>query len=180
MSGHTERRLNGRTVFRGKIISVVHDTVELENGHQSLREVVRHRGAVAVLALDGEELVLVRQFRYAIGRELLEIPAGKLEPGEEPLSAALRELGEETGGFCTSLDHLGTYYGSAGILDERIELYFGRLSAEGKQDPDEDEFLTVVRMTPAELRAKIAAGEVCDGKTLAALMLAQEKGFLPR
>ena len=175
---HTEKRLSGRTVFKGKIIDVLHDTVELENGRQTTREVVRHRGAVAILALDGERIVLVRQYRYAVGSELLEIPAGKLEEGEQPLAAAFRELSEETGGFCTDLAPLGEYYGSPGILSERISLFFGHLSGEGGQHPDEDEFLSVVRLTPEELRQRIAAGEIVDGKTLAAFSLAREKGLL--
>ncbi|MEA5038391.1 MAG: NUDIX hydrolase [Clostridiaceae bacterium] len=175
---HMEKRLSGRTVFHGKLIAIVHDTVELENGRRTLREVVQHPGAVAILALDGDRIVLVRQYRYAIGRELLEIPAGKLEKDEQPLAAAVRELSEETGGFCTSLTPLGEYFGSPGVLGERISLFFGRLSSTGDQHPDEDEFLSVVRLTPEELRQRVAGGEITDGKTLAALTLAREKGFL--
>ena len=175
---HTEKRLSGKTVFKGKIIDVVHDSVELENGRHTTREVVRHRGAVAILAMDGGRIVLVCQYRYAVGRELLEIPAGKLEAGEQPLAAAVRELSEETGGFCTDLSPLGEYYGSPGILSECIHLFFGHLSGEGAQHPDEDEFLSVQRLTPAELRARIAAGEIVDGKTLAAVALARERGLI--
>lgn len=175
---HTEKRLSGRTVFHGKLIDVLHDTVELENGRQTLREVIRHPGAVAILALDGERIVLVRQYRYPVGRELLEIPAGKLEKDEQPLAAAVRELSEETGGFCTSMTPLGEYYGSPGILGERISLFFGRISGTEHQHPDEDEFLSVVRMTAEELRQSIASGEITDGKTLAAFTIAREKGLL--
>ena len=175
---HTEKRLSGRTVFKGKIIDVIHDTVELENGRQTTREVVRHPGAVAILALDAGRIVLVRQFRYPVGRELLAIPAGKMERGEQPLAAALRELSEETGGFCTDLAPLGEYYGSPGILGECIHLFFGHLAGEGGQHPDEDEFLSVARFAPDELRRMIADGEIVDGKTLAAFALAREKGLL--
>ena len=94
---HFEQRLGGESKFHGKIIDVIHDTVLLENGKQALREVARHPGAVGILVLEGDQLVLVRQFRYPIGKELLEIPAGKLEKGEDPYPAALRELREETG-----------------------------------------------------------------------------------
>ncbi len=175
---HIERKLRSQTVFEGRLVKVHHDTVELENGKEAFREVIRHPGAVAVLALDGEEILLVRQYRYCIGRELLEIPAGKLEPGEEPLSAAARELSEETGSTCEELIPLGRYYGSAGCLDEGIHLYFGHITCKGCAHPDEDEFLTLERRTPAELEAMMAAGELPDGKTLAAFALAKAKGLL--
>ena len=104
---HFEQRLRGETKFQGKIIDVIHDTVLLENGREALREVARHRGAVGIFVMDGDRVVLVRQFRYPIGRELLEIPAGKLERGEEPYPAAMRELREETGGRTSRLEVLG-------------------------------------------------------------------------
>ena len=175
---HIERKLSSKTVFEGKIVHVDHDTVELENGNQAFREVIRHPGAVAVLALDGEAVLLVRQYRYCIGRELLEIPAGKLERGEDPLAAAVRELSEETGCTCADLIPLGRYYGSAGCMDEGIHLYFGRISDKGSSHPDEDEFLTVERRTPAQLEALMAAGDLPDGKTMAALAIARAKGLL--
>lgn len=165
-------------MFKGKIISVIHDRILLENGRETLREVVRHPGAVGILAMEGDKVVLVRQFRYPIGRELLEIPAGKLEPGEEPMPAAIRELSEETGGFCTSMTMLGSYYGSAGILDEKIHLYFARLTGRGGAHPDEDEFLTVEKHTVEELEGMIARGEVQDGKTLSAFALARSQHLI--
>ena len=174
---HIERKLASKSVFEGKLVHVYHDTVELENGKEAFREVIRHPGAVAVLALDGEEILLVRQYRYCIGQELLEIPAGKLEPGEEPLSAAARELSEETGSTCGELIPLGKYYGSAGCMDEGIYLYFGRITCKACAHPDEDELLTVEHRTPAELEAMMAAGEISDGKTLAAYALAKAKGL---
>lgn len=175
---HTERKLTSKAVFEGKLVNVYHDTVELENGKEAFREVIRHPGAVAVLALEGEDILLVRQYRYCIGRELLEIPAGKLEPGEEPLPAAHRELSEETGCACAELIPLGKYYGSAGCMDEGIHLYFGRVDRKGDAHPDEDEFLTLERYAPAELEAMMAEGKIPDGKTLAAFALAKAKGLL--
>ena len=175
---HIERKLTSKAVFEGKLVHVYHDTVELENGNEAFREVIRHPGAVTVLALDGEEILLVRQYRYCIGQELLEIPAGKLEPGEEPRAAAARELSEETGSVCEDLIPLGKYYGSAGCMDEGIHLYFGHITCAGCAHPDEDEFLTPERVTPAELEAMMAAGKISDGKTLAAFALAKAKGLL--
>lgn len=175
---HFEQRLGGESKFHGKIIDVIHDTVLLENGKQALREVARHPGAVGILVLEGDQLVLVRQFRYPIGRELLEIPAGKLERGEDPYPAALRELREETGGYTDRLEYLGDYYGSAGFCDEKLTLCFAKLSKIGETDPDEDEFLTVERYPLPVFEAMIARGEIVDGKTLSAYTLAKAKGLL--
>ncbi|MBQ4577718.1 MAG: NUDIX hydrolase [Clostridia bacterium] len=175
---HFEQRLRGEEKFRGKIIDVIHDTVLLENGREALREVARHPGAVGILVVEGEELVLVRQFRYPIGKELLEIPAGKLERGEEPYPAALRELREETGGLTEKLEYLGDYYGSAGFCDEKLTLYFAHVEKTGENDPDEDEFLTVERYPLPVFEAMIARGEIVDGKTLSAYTLAKAKGLL--
>ena len=155
---------------------MIHDTVLLENGKQALREVARHPGAVGILVLEGEQLVLVRQFRYPIGRELLEIPAGKLERGEDPYPAALRELREETGGYTERLEYLGDYYGSAGFCDEKLTLYFAKLSKIGATDLDEDEFLTVERYPLPVFETMIARGEIVDGKTLSAYTLAKARG----
>ena len=175
---HFEQRLRGESKFHGKIIDVIHDTVLLENGREALREVARHPGAVGILVLEDDKLVLVRQFRYPIGRELLEIPAGKLEREEDPYPAALRELREETGGLTDRLDYLGDYYGSAGFCDEKLTLYFAKLSKIGENDPDEDEFLTVERYPLPVFEAMIARGEIVDGKTLSAYTLAKAKGLL--
>ena len=175
---HTEVRLRGETRFQGKIIDVIHDTVRLENGKEALREVARHPGAVGIFVMDGDQVVLVRQFRYPVGRELLEIPAGKLERGEEPYPAAMRELREETGGLASRLEVLGEYYGSAGFCDEKLTLYFARLEQIGQTDPDEDEFLTVERYSLPVFEAMIARGEIVDGKTLSAYTLAKAKRLI--
>ena len=124
-----------------------------------------------------DHVVLVRQFRYPIGKELLEIPAGKLEKGEDPYPAALRELREETGGATDRLEILGEYYGSAGFCDEKLTLYFAHLTETGETDPDEDEFLTVERLPLPVFEAMIARGEIVDGKTLSAYTLAKAKGL---
>ncbi len=176
---HFEEKLGGDTVFRGKIISVAHDSVRLENGRVSTREVVRHPGAVAVIGRLGRRLILVRQYRYAVGRELLEIPAGKLEADEKPEAAALRELEEETGMACKgALAHLADYYGSPGILGEAIHVYFAEVERHGPQNPDEDEFLSCCEIDIDELERLIAAGEINDGKTVFAFALAKARGLL--
>lgn len=175
---HYEEKLEGKTMFKGKIIDVVHDTVRLENGRQALREVITHPGAVGVLVAEGDSLVMVRQYRYAVGRELLEIPAGKLEAGEEPTLAALRELREETGIAGHRLVYLGDYYASPGILGEVIHLYFAHAGPAGAPNPDEDEFVTAQRITVAAFEDMLAKGQICDGKTISAYALARARGLV--
>ena len=165
------------TIYEGKILHVERWQVTCPNGRSATREIVVHKGAAAVVPVypDGTTL-LVRQHRVAVDRVTLEIPAGKLEKGEEPYSAALRELREETGGLADKLEYLGAYYGSAGFCDEKLDLYFARLDSTGAADPDEDEFLTVERYPLADFEAMIARGEIADGKTLSAYTLARAAG----
>ena len=176
----SEKLLDKEVVFPGKIIRLEHWHVSLPNGETALREVAVHPGAAAVVALDEEGCVLmVRQHRIAVDRLTWEIPAGKLDsPDESPLVCAKRELSEETGGFCSSMTVLGTYYGSAGIMDEIIYLYFARLTGRGSAHPDEDEFLTVEKIAVDELEGRIARGEIQDGKTLSAFALARSQHLI--
>lgn len=165
-------------VYRGKIINVRRDEVVFPNGKESTREIVEHRGAVAVAAVDEEGCIyLVRQFRYAFGEELLEIPAGKLEEGEETahLEAAIRELREETGLTAQQVDYLGVIYPSVGMLTERIHIYLARGLTQGEMDLDEDEFLNVERIPVRELEAMVRRGEIRDAKTISTLFLIQGK-----
>ncbi len=175
---HYEKKLDSKEVFRGKIISVRHDTVELENGRSALREVVEHPGAVVILPFDGEYIYMVRQFRYVFDCELLEVPAGKLEAGEDHRDAALRELEEETGKKCRDLVYLGESYPSPGLYREIFHMYFAGGLVDGQLSPDEDEFLSAVRVTPEELEGMIANGEIKDGKTVTILHLAKSRGLL--
>ena len=170
---HFEQRLRGEQKFRGKIIDVVHDTVLLENGKEALREVARHPGAVGILVMDGADVVLVRQFRYPVGRELLEIPAGKLEKGEDPYPAALRELREETGAVPGRFLPLGQLYPSPGYCGEIIRMYLARDLQFGETDPDEDEFLNLERIPFSTLVEQVLSGEIKDAKTIAAALKAK-------
>ena len=175
---HFEEELSRELKFKGKIVELWHDQVELENGKAALREVIRHPGAVAVLVRDRDALILVRQYRYAARMEMLEVCAGKLEPGEEPAPAAIRELEEETGFGCGPLVPLGDYYGSPGILSEVIHLYYTEPAGRKAAHPDIDEFVSTVRVGLKEFEAMIARGEIADGKTLAAYTLARARGLL--
>lgn len=161
-----EIRLSGETLYDGRIIRVEKDRVELENGTEAFREVVRHPGGVSVAALteDGE-LLMVRQFRYPYGTALLECPAGKLEPGEDPFEAVRREQLEETGTTGRGYVSLGHMYPTPGYCDECIHMYACRTDSWGKQKLDPDEFLEVERIPLEEAVRRVLDGEIRDGKT---------------
>ncbi len=167
-----EKFVSRREIFEGRLIHIVKDTVTLPNGHQSTREMMLHRGAVAILPLFPDGTVLMeKQYRYAQGRVVYEIPAGKLEAGEtDPREVALRELREETGYTAKRLTPLGYYVPSPAILGERIALYLAEELTEGDICLDEDEFLLLDRRPLEELISMILRGEIEDGKTQVALM----------
>ncbi len=170
-----EKQIESCPVFEGRVIKVSKDTVELPNGAQGCREVVLHPGAVAVLPIDGMgNAVLVRQYRYAMGEELLEAPAGKLEKGEDPLECAKRELLEETGCTARKLIKLGCIYSSPGFCNEKLHLYLALDLTKGEASPDEDEFLNTETMAFEELRSRVIKGEINDAKTVAIVLLAAE------
>ena len=174
----TEQLLARREIYHGRIIDVLVDTVSLPNGNTSTREVVRHPGGVGILALDDEGCaVLVEQYRYVFGRTLLEIPAGKREPGEDPLTTARRELREETGAEATHWQPLGVVLPSPGCYGEVLHLYLARDLTFGATHPDADEFLQVRRLPFDTLLARCLSGEIEDGKTVAAVLKAKLLGL---
>lgn len=161
---------SSESIFQGKVISLQVDTVILPNGSRATREIVRHPGAVAVLAVtDDDKVILVRQFRKPCSRTLVEIPAGKLEPGEQPLESAKRELLEETGYRADEWQHLHSMYTSPGFADEMIHLYVAKGLSKGKQQLDEDEFLDLLEVDLAEAQKLLSSDEVADAKTITAL-----------
>ena len=161
-----EKTLTSETKFEGRIIKVLRDTVELENGKTSAREVVCHNGGVCVAALtEQNEVLLVRQFRYPYKEVLLELPAGKLEPGEIPLEAAKREQKEETGTQAEEYLSLGKYFATPAYCTEQIYLWACRVTAFGEQHLDEGEFLEVVTVPLEKAVAMVLNNEIPDGKT---------------
>lgn len=170
----TETTLASEQVFDGVLLNVWRDQVRLPDGQPSLREYIRHPGAVVVLAyLDNGALLVERQFRYPLRRAFLELPAGKIDPGEDILTTARRELLEETGHAASDWQHLGVMHPCIGYSDERIEIFAARgLTRVGEKQLDHNEFLEVLEMTPTALRAAVLAGEITDAKTITALYLA--------
>ena len=166
-----EKTISSEEIFSGRILHIRRDTVELPGGGRSFREVVDHPGGVCVLALDDENRVLlVRQFRYPYEKVLTELPAGKLEIGEDPEQAALRELREETGAVPGTFQSLGELYPSPGYCGEIIRMYLARELTFGEAALDEGEFLNVERMDFARLVELVLSGEIRDAKTIAAAL----------
>ncbi|HCC00577.1 MAG TPA: ADP-ribose pyrophosphatase [Ruminococcaceae bacterium] len=168
---YEEKTLASKRIYDGRILQLNKDQVLLPNGEQADREVIHHHGGVCILAQDTDGSVLfVRQFRYPYHRLLLELPAGKLEPGENPLICGKRELQEETGATAEQFTSLGEFYPSCGYTDEVIYLYFAEGLRFGKQHLDADEFLDVLRIPLEKAVSMILAGEVPDGKTQSAVL----------
>ncbi len=169
-----ETTISREDVFTGKIFTVHVDQVRLPNGKTAVREVADHCPCVAVVALDDENNVLtVTQYRYVFGRALLEIPAGKLEPGEDPAAGALRELREETGATPDEFIPMGKLILSPGCLGEELYLFLARGLHMGDTQPDEDEFLVQERIPFEEMVHRCVRGEIDDGKTVAAILKAK-------
>ncbi|QEY24662.1 NUDIX hydrolase [Neisseria animalis] len=166
-----ETRLSGEPIYQGSFITISRDQVRLPNGNESSRIVIRHPGAACILAVtDNDEVVLVRQWRYAADQAILELPAGKLDKGEDPAECALRELAEETPYTADKVKLLHTFYTAVGFCDEKMYLY----QAEGVRlgstlSNDEDEITETVLMSREAVKQALQNNEIQDGKTLAGL-----------
>ena len=168
----TEKPLSRNTLYNGKILKLHLDQVEIEGGKVTSREVVEHGGGVAILAsADGGNLLLVRQYRHAAGQALLELPAGKLELGEDPAACARRELEEETGFRAERVWELGHFYASPGYTSELLYLYAADGLAPTAQHLDEDEVLSVVTLPISDALAACRDGRIRDAKTALAIYL---------
>ena len=166
-----ETFLRREEIYRGRIIDFHVDTVRLPNGKESTREVADHPGGVAIVAIDEDDNVLtVKQYRYVFSRVLEEIPAGKLEHGEDPGEAALRELKEETGAVPQRMTNLGALLVSPGCYSEVLHLYLAEGLSFGEQHPDEDEFLELFRTPFDEMLARVMRGELEDAKTVCGIL----------
>lgn len=167
----TEKTLDSKIVFEGKIITVCHDEALLPNGKTAKREVVKHNGGVCVAPLtDKNELIFVKQFRYPYSEVVLELPAGKLEKGEEPFDAGKRELTEETGCSAEKYTFLGKLYPSPGYCGETIHIYLAENLSYGEQNPDDDEFLDLIKIPLDKAEKMVMDNEIFDSKTQVAVL----------
>ncbi|WP_338470162.1 NUDIX hydrolase [Niallia sp. XMNu-256] len=176
MKSLEEKTLSTQQIFSGKIISLQVDDVELPNGKQAKREIVKHPGAVAIIAVTTEnKFVLVEQYRKALERTIFEIPAGKLEKGEDPAQCAMRELEEETGYQCEGLELVSSFYTSPGFADEIVHVYLakGLSKKENAAGLDEDEFVELRELTLEEAMHAIEEKKIYDAKTVFAVQYLQ-------
>jgi ADP-ribose pyrophosphatase len=171
------RLVSSKLAFKGKVFNVFTDTVVEPGGHKATRDVIRHNGSVVILAVDEStnpsdpDVILERQYRHAAGQYLIELPAGTRNPNEPPLSAAKREMIEETGYRAKRWTMMVKYFASPGFLGEWMQIYLAQDIRQGKAAPEVDENLEVFRMPLSKVMRMVAAGEIHDGKTLIALSL---------
>ncbi len=170
-----EKTMNSEKIYNGKIINLRIDTVELPEHKYQKREIVEHPGGVCVLALtENKEMILIKQFRKPAEEVLLEIPAGKLEPGEDPKECGLRELKEETGYTCEKIEFLSLFYTSPGFSDEKIYLYLATGLKEGEACPDEGEYVETLKINIPDALDMIKSGKIKDAKTIIGILLSKD------
>ena len=174
LSSIEEKTLSSKLIFDGKVIHLHVDDILLPDGKTGFREYCTHNGAVCVIPITSDgEVICVRQYRYAIGKPLIEIPAGKLDSiNENPDDAVRRELREETGAISGKLTFLGLYYGSPALLSEKIYMYLAEDLSFGDTDLDDDEFLEIIKIPLPTLVDMVLSGEIEDGKTQSAVLRA--------
>lgn len=164
----SEKRIGGKVIYNGKILTLTVDDVLLSDGKSAKREIVRHSGGAAVLFVKDNKVLLVRQFRYSYNREMYEIPAGIINQGELPQAAAARELEEETG-YRADVKHLADIYPSPGYTDEIIHIYFAENPTLSRQNLDEGELLDAEFIPLDKALTMIESGEIADAKTVVAI-----------
>ena len=168
-----EKRVSSETIFTGRVFNIKRDTVLLPDGREATRELAEHNGGAAVIALtDGMAVPMVRQYRYGAGRVTLEIPAGKIDGGEEPLACAVRELREECGHTARDIEPLGVIIPTGAYCSERIHLFLARGLSDVPRAPDPDEFLETEYIKFGDALDMAADGRISDAKTIAALFRA--------
>ena len=170
-----ERKISSKTIFKGKIVRLYFDKVKLPNNKITTREKVTHPGAVGIVPFNKEgKIILVKQFRYPLGKVLIEIPAGKLDKNETPQSCATRELKEEVGAAGGKLIHLTTFHTSPGFCNEKLYLYLALDFKRKENNLDDDEFLEIIELKLEDAVSLIESGEIKDSKTIIGILLARD------
>ena len=172
-----EKQVSRNEIYNGKIIQVVRDDVVLDDGKKTKREVVLHRGGACIALKDGDHYYMVKQYRYAQGKDMLEFPAGKIEKGEDPFETVKREVEEETGFSAKDIVSLGYMVPTCGYSSEKIYLYHGILDKEVGQHLDEHERINLYRYTFAELKKMVSSGEIDDAKTICLMYRIEMEGL---
>jgi len=167
----TEKTLSSQPIFSGQAVNLRVDTVETPNGRQTTREIVEHADCIAVVAIDNEDnILLVKQFRKPVEKELLEIPAGGIDGGEDPETAVRREMREETGYLPGKLESLGGFYSAPGYCTEYLYLYLAGDLTPRRLTAEDTESIELVRVPVSQITELIASGSICDAKSIAGLL----------
>ncbi len=167
-----EKKLASQQIYQGHAVNMRVDTVEKASGKKTTRDVVEHSDCVAVVALDERDnVLLVRQFRHAVDKFLLEIPAGGIDPGEEPIDSVRRELQEEIGYFPQKIDKLGGFYSIPGYGTEYLHCFLATALVPSRLIAEDTDDIELVRISPDQIPRFIASGEICDAKSIAALLM---------
>jgi ADP-ribose pyrophosphatase len=166
-----EKTLSSQLIYNGRAVKLRVDTVQMANGRQTTREIVEHSDCIAIVAIDADDnVLLVKQFRKPVEKELLEIPAGGIDPGEEPEEAVRREMREETGYLPQKLERLGGFYSAPGYCSEYLHLYLATDLVPSQLFAEDTEGISLVRVPIAQVPDLIASGRLCDGKSIAGLL----------
>lgn len=169
-----EKKISGSIVFKGRLLEVHKDEVLLPDGNTTGREYIAHPGAAAIIVIDGDDIYMERQFRYPVGEVILEIPAGKLDIGEDILTGAKRELKEETGLVCDNLIKIGSMYNSVGYSNEVIHFFLAKDFKQGTNNLDYEEFIDVVKMPFNKVLDMVINNQIKDSKTAYGILMYHE------
>ena len=170
-----EKTITSEQIYKGQVVSLKKDKVLCPNGEESVREIITHRGGVGIFIKVDDKFIIEKQFRYALGKEIYELPAGKLEADEEPLEAAKRECLEETGYKPLEMIHLGDMSPTCGYSTEIIHFYYCSKSVKAERHLDSDEFIDIMYMSLEEIEKMIKEDQIVDSKILAVLTLYKNK-----
>jgi len=166
-----EKTLSSQLIYEGRAVKLRVDTVRMADGRETKREIVEHIDCVAIVAVDADDnVLLVKQFRKPIGKELLEIPAGGIDPGEDPVAAVHREMQEETGYLPRKVERLGGFYSTPGYCTEYLHLYLATDLVPSQLHAEDTESIEVVAVALSEIPSLIASGDICDAKSIAGLL----------